>query len=92
MKGLDIYICALECSLEQAPKVFQSICVDVALRVALSMINHLMVVIAFKAVIRTVLVGADRRTLQDVFPNVSLKLALASGGNDFRAFGVSPKF
>src|SRR6266480_1613047 len=51
MKRLDINIRSLERTLEQRPKVFQSVSVNLAACVALQMVNDLSVVIFFQIVV-----------------------------------------
>ncbi len=44
-------VCTLEAPLEQAPKIFQSVRVDVPPHISLRMVNGLMDIIAFQSVI-----------------------------------------
>src|SRR5713101_4571830 len=77
MKRLNIHIRSVQRAFEQAPEVFQAIRVNVTLRITNGMVDNSSVVIMFKIIIRHKCVGADRRTLLNMLPNVAAKLRSA---------------
>src|SRR5947209_8056574 len=84
MKRLNVYIRAFQGAFEQTPKVFQTVCVNVSLRVALSMVDHATVVIALKIVVRHKRIRANRRAFFNVFPNVTAQLWPSRIWNDLQ--------
>ena len=77
MKRFHVDISSVQSALEERPKVFQAVRVDVALCVANGMVYNATVVIALKIIIGHKRVGADSRTLCDVLTNVAAKLRSA---------------
>ena len=73
MERFDRYMRPLDCPLEQAPVIFQPVRVDVALNVALRMVNHLMDVFRAKARVGRQSIGEHLRTLFDVIADMGLK-------------------
>src|SRR5207302_5716132 len=53
MKRLDAHIRTLDAALQQRPKVFQSVRVDMALSIALRMVNHLVNKLVIESRVRT---------------------------------------
>src|SRR5436309_3411367 len=51
MKRFNVYICSFNRSLEQAPKVFQTVRVNVPFRVALRVIDHIVDIFVRKLVV-----------------------------------------
>src|SRR4051794_32957109 len=74
MKRLDAHIRSLDSTLEQAPKVFKSIRVDVAFGVALRVIYHIVNVFVRELVVRAQLISVNLRSLFNVFANGSVKV------------------
>lgn len=83
MERFDVSVGAFERPLKQRPKVFEAVGMNVAVNVALHVIDNLAVVIAVKIVVRHKRVGANPRTGQDVFADVAAKLGAARGVDHF---------
>src|SRR5438128_1253643 len=75
MKRLNVYIRSLQRALEQRPKVFQGINMNVSLGVRDRMINHLVRVFVCKFVVGTELVGDKLRTFFHVCSDFRIKVA-----------------
>lgn len=84
VEGFNGNVSALDRPLEQAPEVFQPVCVDVTFRVALGMINDFVRVIVRKAIIGLESVRVDLRSLQDILAHVALQLRLLRGIHDLQ--------
>lgn len=52
MEWLDAYIGALDCSLQEAPKVLNAVCVNLAIDIPLGMVNNAMIVIGLEVSVR----------------------------------------
>src|SRR6266446_5681408 len=74
MKRLNVHIRSVQRAFEERPEVFQAIRMDMALRVANSVVDDSAVIVTLKIVIRHKCVGTDRRTLLDMVADVATKL------------------
>src|SRR6266568_797469 len=74
MKRFDVYIRSVKSALEKRPEVFQSVCVNVTLCVANSMVDNSTVVIALQIIVRHKRVCADGCTLLYMLTNIAAKL------------------
>src|ERR1700731_1656444 len=77
MKRFDRNIRAFDASLEQRPKVFQAVSVNVSLRVALRVIYHLMHVFIRQSVVRGQRIGENLRAFFYVLSHSYFDLAAA---------------
>src|ERR1700680_754563 len=87
MKRFDTDVGSLQSALEERPKVFHSVGVDLPIHVPLRMVNHLMLEFLIQPDIRHKRIGIDRAARLNVLINLALKHVLASSGND-----TSPNF
>src|SRR5438552_17048828 len=71
MKRFNIDVRSMQRAFEQTPKVFQTVCMNMPVRVALGVVDHATVVIALKIVVRHMRVRANGRALFNVFSNIS---------------------
>lgn len=76
MKRLNINVSPLDRAFQQAPEVFKSVRMDMALGVANRMVNDLVNIILVHADIGTKRVGMQFRALQHIFPNIALNLVI----------------
>jgi hypothetical protein len=80
MEGFDADVCALESALEQAPEVFESVGVDLAVNVLLRMVDYLMCeILIVQSLIGHKRIGINRAVRLYVFANLTLKLIFAIG-------------
>src|ERR1035437_9604061 len=97
MKGLDVDICAPNAAFKQTPEVLQAVRVDVALRVALRMVDHLMDVFVSQLFVRAELVCMNLRAFLDVLTNLGVKVPAANTLNNLQShprrfiFGIALK-
>jgi hypothetical protein len=78
MEWLDAYVCSLESALEQTPKVFQSVCVNLAVNVSFRVVDHVVAVIANESVIRLQLVAEKGRASGNVILHFFMDCFLAA--------------
>src|SRR6266849_3319264 len=81
MKRLDVDVSSMKGTFQKRPEVFQSVRVDMALRITNGMVNNSSVVVVFKIVIRHKRISADSSALLDILANVTAKLRSARGAN-----------
>src|ERR1700747_1402491 len=67
---------SLERALEQAPEVFQTVCMDTPLDVSLRMVNHLMVEFSVQANVGHERIRIDWSPFLDVLRDVTLQFGL----------------
>src|ERR1700676_5594425 len=78
MERLDTNVSTFEPSLGKRPKVFNAVRMDIAVNVALCVIDHLMDVISAQAVVGAPSVAVNVRTALNILPHESLKRRAAS--------------
>src|SRR5437660_5162327 len=82
MERFYVNVGALQTALEKAPEVFQTVCMDLPINVALGMVNRLVHVIAIQTDIGHKRIGINRALCLDVCANVGLQVSLLAGRND----------
>src|SRR5438552_19035007 len=89
MKWFDADIGSTDAALQQAPKVFQAVSVDLPVHVLNGVIHNLMRILAFKAAVGQQGVGIECSTSLNMLLNFPLQCALAAirhyHGADFPA-------
>src|SRR5580693_2059615 len=91
MKWLNTNVGPANRSLEQAPKVFQSVCVDIAANVFPRVVNRFMDVILIQPVVRLQGIGKNMRAFLDVLADCSLN-GLRFGVDNVFQFRVALSF
>jgi len=84
MKRLNANVRPANGSLEQAPKVFQSVGMDVAANIFPRMVNHFMDVILIQSILRAKRVGKNVRAFFDMLANLTLNSFTFGIGNMFQ--------
>src|SRR6266496_959722 len=77
MKRLNVYISPANHSLEQRPKVFNSVSVDVPFNITLRMVDHVVDVFVAKMFVRWQRVSNQFRAFLDLFANLRVKIVAA---------------
>src|SRR6266404_111418 len=86
MERFDRNVRALQSALEQAPEVFESICVDLPLNIAFRVVNRLVnKVLIVQSLIRKKGIGVDRALGFDVSANLGLQMMLTTKRNNRRS-------
>jgi hypothetical protein len=85
MKRLDAHVSSLEPALEQAPKAFQVISVNVAVHVFDGVVDDRVLIVSVQSFIGQQLIGEDRRASFHVVTNLLLKFFLGVAFDYFRA-------
>src|SRR6266496_2118829 len=83
MKRLDVHIGPFDSALQQRPKVFKAISVNMTLGAGLRMVDHLMNVFVRKLVIRGMAIGNNFRTLLNIGSHFGVKIAHANPTHEF---------
>ena len=85
MKRFDGYIGAIDATLQERPKVFDSVRMDLAVNIFFSMIDNVMHVLFVKPFIRRPAIREYMRSLADVSLDVILKRLLIGVSNNHRS-------
>src|SRR5439155_7723255 len=85
MKRFNANIRALNSTLEQRPKVFQSVRVDVSFRVALRVVDHLMRVFVRQSLVRAKSVGDYFRTFLHMLSDLGVESVPTDALDNFAA-------
>src|SRR5579864_4870173 len=70
MKGFHGNVCSIQSTLEQRPKIFDSVCVDSPVNVPLCMVNKLMHVFIFQALVSLQLIAIQKASKSNVLVNI----------------------
>jgi hypothetical protein len=81
MEGLDADVSTFQATLQERPKILDSVRVDIAVHVALRVIDHLMDIIRVQTIVRAPSIGENVRPTLDIFANESLECRAARIGN-----------
>src|SRR5260370_16287439 len=82
MERLNRDVCAFQSALEKAPEVFQSVCVNLSVHIALRVVNRLVNEMSIQSLIRQERIRVDRALRFDVSANLPLQMILATERND----------
>src|SRR5271157_28159 len=85
MKWFDSNVCAAQIALEQAPEVFQSVCMDLPVDVPLGMVNEFMHEAVVQQVIGHSIVRVNLRTIAHILQDFILQGLALHVGNDLTA-------
>ena len=85
VERLYCYVRAFQSALEQAPEVFQSVCVNLPVNVPFRMVYRLMSeALCIQSLIGQERIAVDRALGSNVRPNLRLQMVLAPRRNDIR--------
>src|SRR5579875_2361137 len=82
MERFDADIGSVDTALEQAPEVFQAVCVNSSANVFNRMVNHMVSIVGFQSVIGEQRIGVQRSTGLHVRSDLSLQSFLLPVRND----------
>src|SRR5882762_3585022 len=86
VERLDIDVCSLESTLEQAPEVFESVGMNLSVNVGLSMVDNLVLEsLVPQSLIGHQRIGVDRAASFNVSANLGLQVMFAASRNDVGA-------
>src|SRR5947207_11755511 len=92
MERLDTNVCAFDGSLQEAPKVFEPIGVDIAVHVFFSVVNNLVRVLRLQIIVGLQGVRVKSRTSLDILSHFRLKIMLLARADYARPHLASVPF